>query len=127
MPGESYLQEADARAVIRLLASVARVKGGPVAQKRALLNKLAQVVPTTRWCWETGYLNAAENRVVTVSFLSEGWSDEDFANMAAGVKRYRPASVGFGGIAIAKACWPSRRRWTSPTPCWRSSTSNCRA
>jgi DNA-binding CsgD family transcriptional regulator len=71
------LKEADVRAMIRLLASVAVTKGGVVAQKRRLVEGLAELVGADRWMWNVTRFDGS-GPAVAVSLL-HNFTEKQFA------------------------------------------------
>lgn len=72
----SGLPEADVRAIVRLLADVAVMKGGHPAKKRTLMNGLAELVDADGWLWTMTRVNFDTNTPMSIGLMHEGLTDE---------------------------------------------------
>jgi DNA-binding CsgD family transcriptional regulator len=63
------LPEADVRAMVRLLAEVAVTTGGVIAQKRRLMEGIAQLTGTDYWMWNVGRLDMEKQMPIALSIL----------------------------------------------------------
>ena len=83
MPESSlFLNEPDARAVVRLLADVA-ARGGELNDKRArLMRGLAELVEADKWVWAMASIDNAERLPVVLQAVHEGFSADEAAAFA---------------------------------------------
>ncbi|RYD79417.1 MAG: LuxR family transcriptional regulator [Verrucomicrobiaceae bacterium] len=72
------VDEKDARAMVRLVAEVAALRGDHTASKRYLMNGLRELAGADSWVWALGYLDPTRPPVYA-SYLHEGFDDERFA------------------------------------------------
>jgi DNA-binding CsgD family transcriptional regulator len=71
------VDEKDARAMVRLVAEVAALRGDHMASKRYLMNGLKELVCADSWVWALGYLDPSRPPVYA-SYLHEGFDEARF-------------------------------------------------
>ncbi|MBX3741186.1 MAG: helix-turn-helix transcriptional regulator [Akkermansiaceae bacterium] len=72
------MEEKDARAMVRLVAEVAALRGDHTTSKRYLMNGLRELAAADSWVWALGYLDPSRPPVYA-AYLHEGFDDERFA------------------------------------------------
>lgn len=75
---EDFVEEKDARAMVRLVAEVAALRGDHTTSKRYLMDGLLGLVGADSWVWALGYLDPTRPPVYA-SYLHEGFDEERFA------------------------------------------------
>jgi DNA-binding CsgD family transcriptional regulator len=75
------LNEADVRAMVRLVAEVSELQRGYADKKRCLMEGLCQLVDADAWAWCLCVNMAAEGRNVYTSVLHGGMDDAQYAHM----------------------------------------------
>jgi len=97
----SHLDEADVRAIVRLLGEVCALPGGHAEMKRHLMDGLAKLAGADAWVW----CLVAEPRLseppVLVSYAQGGFTDERFAKFLAATEH--PGSARNTATIIAAA------------------------
>ena len=72
------LDEKDARAMVRLVASVTALQADHSTAKRSLMDGLKEMIRADCWVWALGYLNP-DKPPVYASYLHEGFDEQRFA------------------------------------------------
>lgn len=72
------MEEADARAMVRLVAEVAALREDHTTSKRFLMDGLKGLIGADSWVWALGYLDPSRPPVYA-SYLHEGFDEERFA------------------------------------------------
>lgn len=79
-PGETPLDEADVRALVRLVAECAVIPGGIMAQKKHLMDGLLELVDAAHWMWNVARIEP-DGSIVAVS-LHHNVSEAQLARLA---------------------------------------------
>lgn len=104
---EDPLAERDVRALVRLVASCATVTGGVMAQKRHLVQGLADLLDAETWMWNVARITD-DGRVVAVSIL-HNLSERQLALLAE--ENYRvPENPYTASVVANKHLLPYSRR-----------------
>lgn len=72
------IDEDDARAMVRLVAEVAALRGDHTTSKRYLMNGLKVLISADTWVWALGYLDPSRPPIYA-SFIHEGFDEERFS------------------------------------------------
>ncbi|WAC20467.1 helix-turn-helix transcriptional regulator [Luteolibacter sp. SL250] len=75
---EDSVEEKDARAMVRLVAEVAALRGDHTTSKRYLMDGLRRMVGADSWVWALGYLDPSRPPVYA-AYLHEGFDEARFA------------------------------------------------
>lgn len=75
---ERPIDEPDARAMVRMVAEVAALRGDHATSKRYLMNGLKEMIGADSWVWALGYLDPSRPPVYA-AYLHEGFDDDRFA------------------------------------------------
>ena len=73
----SYLCEADARALLRLLGDVAELDGDHRVKKRFLISELAQLLQADVWLWVQGQKHDQSDRAIPFLHIDGGWTNDE--------------------------------------------------
>lgn len=102
-----FLDESDARSIIRLLGEVADLSGELPAKRRWLANGLCRIIHASIWIWSAwqGGLDAQER--VPLWFIDDGWLSEQ--QRALGLMSFVTKD---GDALAARVAVKDQRHWT---------------
>jgi len=75
---ETPLNEADVRAMVRLLGEVAALRGDHAEKKARLMHGLCEMIGADKWAWALVCNFAEKGTAVSVSFMQGGFNEEHF-------------------------------------------------
>lgn len=79
----AHLSENDVRAMVRLIGEVANINGDQSVKRRAIMERVAEMVDADCWLWSMFRLCKPDGGAMTVGLMHGGLSEQDVARVTA--------------------------------------------